>query len=103
MENLLFDFLEEIDKSEVEDIRRNLNNLFKISEGTIPLTRGLGLSINNVSKIPVDLENDIVTDIVAKVDTYEPRVSVSNVAFEHTQDGETKIKVYLEGGENSGT
>ena len=51
----------------------------------------------------MELENDIVTDIVAKVDTYEPRVSVSNVAFEHTQDGETKIKVYLEGGENSGT
>ena len=102
MENLLFDFSEEIDSNKVEDIRRNLNNLFKISEGTIPLIRGLGLSISSVSKIPVDLENDIVTDIVAKVDTYEPRVSVSNVEFEHTQDGETKITVYLEGGENNG-
>ena len=103
MEDLLFNFPEDMNNREISDIRRNLNNLFKISEGTIPLIRGLGLSISNVSKIPINLENDIVTDIVAKVDTYESRVSVASVEFEHTQDGETKIKIYLEKGENSGT
>lgn len=103
MAEVIFDFQEEMSETEVNDILRNLNNIFRIPEGTLPLLRGLGLSISNVSKIPTDLENDIVTDIVTKVDEFEPRVSVSNVEFEHTQDGETKIKVYLEGGENSGT
>lgn len=102
MAEVIFDFQEEMSEAEVNDILRNLNNIFRIPEGTLPLLRSLGLSISNVSKIPTDLENDIVTDIVAKVDEFEPRVSVSNVEFKHTQDGETEIKVYLEGGENSG-
>ena len=79
-----------------------MNNIFRLSEGTVPLIRSLGLSIDNVSKIPVDLENDIATDIVAKVEIFEPRVSVSSVDFKHTNDGETKIKVYLERGDGSG-
>ena len=102
MANFIFEFQEEIAESEARDILQNLNNIFKIPEGTLPLLRGLGLSIQNVSKLPLDLENDIVTDIVSKVAEFEPRVSVSNVEFEHSQDGMTKVKVYLEGGEDSG-
>ena len=102
MNEFQFEFLDEVDKSEIKDILRNLNNIFRLSEGTVPLIRSLGLSIDNVSKIPVDLENDIATDIVAKVEIFEPRVSVSSVAFKHTNDGETKIKVYLERGDGIG-
>lgn len=102
MNEFQFEFLDEIDKSEIKDILRNLNNIFRLSEGTVPLIRSLGLPIDNVSKIPVDLENDIATDIVAKVEIFEPRVSVSSVDFKHTNDGETKIKVYLERGDGSG-
>ena len=102
MNEFQFEFLDEIDKSEIKDILRNLNNIFRLFEGTVPLIRSLGLSIDNVSKIPVDLENDIATDIVAKVEIFEPRVSVSSVDFKHTNDGETKIKVYLERGDGSG-
>ena len=68
MNEFQFEFLDEVDKSEIKDILRNLNNIFRLSEGTVPLIRSLGLSIDNVSKIPVDLENDIATDIVAKVE-----------------------------------
>lgn len=102
MNEFQFEFLDELDKSEIKDILRNLNNIFRLSEGTVPLIRSLGLSIDNVSKIPVDLENDIATDIVAKVEIFEPRVSVSSVDFKHANDGETKIKVYLERGDGSG-
>ena len=102
MNEFQFEFLDEVDKSEIKDILRNLNNIFRLSEGTVPLLRGLGLSIDNVSKIAVDLENDIVTDMVAKVESFEPRVSVSSVDFKHTQDGDTKIKVYLERSGDSG-
>lgn len=102
MNEFQFEFLDEVDKSEIKDILRNLNNIFRLSEGTVPLIRSLGLSIDNVSKIPVDLENDIATDIVAKVEIFEPRVSVSSVDFKYTNDGETKIKVYLERGDGSG-
>lgn len=102
MNKFKFEFEDEISEDEVKDILRNLNNIFSIPEGTLPLIRGLGLSNSNVSKIPVDLENDIVTDTVAKVAEYEPRVSVSNVEFAHSQDGESEIKVFLEGGEISG-
>jgi len=102
MNEFQFEFLDEVDKSEIKDILRNLNNIFRLSEGTVPLLRELGLSIDNVSKIPVDLENDIATDIVAKVEMFEQRVSVSSVDFNHTQDGDTKIKVYLERGDSGG-
>ena len=102
MNEFQFEFLDEVDKSEIKDILRNLNNIFRLSEGTVPLIRSLGLSIDNVSKIPVDLENDIATDIVAKVEMFESRVSVSSVDFKHTQDGATTIKVYLERGDGSG-
>lgn len=102
MNEFQFEFLDEVNKSKIKDILRNLNNIFRLSEGTVPLIRSLGLSIDNVSKIPVDLENDIATDIVAKVEIFEPRVSVSSVDFKHTNDGETKIKVYLERGDGSG-
>lgn len=97
-----FEFQDEIKDTELSDILRNLNNIFSISEGTIPLLRGLGLTIDNVSKIQTDIENDIVTDIVSKVSEFEPRVSVSSVEFEHTENGMTEIKVFLEGVEKGG-
>ena len=102
MNEFQFEFLDEVDESEIKDILRNLNNILRLSEGTVPLLRELGLSIDNVSKIPADLENDIATDIVAKVEMIEQRVSVSSVDFKHTNDGETKIKVYLERGDSGG-
>lgn len=102
MNEFQFEFLDEVDESEIKDILRNLNNILRLSEGTVPLLRELGLSIDNVSKIPADLENDIATDIVAKVEMFEQRVSVSSVDFKHTNDGETKIKVYLERGDSGG-
>lgn len=66
------------------------------------MMRGLGLSWNNLSKIPPDMENEVVTDIVGKVAKYEPRVAVSHVEFEHTTEGESLISVFLEEGEESG-
>lgn len=102
MNEIQFEFLDKLNDSEIKDILRNLNNIFRLSEGTVPLLRGLGLSIDNVSKIAVDLENDIVTDMVSKVDLFEPRVSVSSVDFFHDQNGKTIIKVYLEKGTENG-
>lgn len=92
----------ELGNDQTRDILRNLNNIFSIPEGTLPLMRGLGLSWDNLSKIPPDLENDIVTDIVGKVAKYEPRVAVSSVEFEHSADGKTVLSVYLEEGEEDG-
>lgn len=102
MNEIQFEFLDELENSEIKDILKNLNNIFRLSEGTLPLLRGVGLSIDNVSKIPVDLENDIATDMVSKVDLFEPRVSVSSVDFFHDQNGKTIIKVYLEKGTENG-
>lgn len=102
MNEIQIEFLDELENSEIKDILKNLNNIFRLSEGTLPLLRGVGLSIDNVSKIPVDLENDIVTDMVSKVDLFEPRVSVSSVDFFHDQNGKTIIKVYLEKGTENG-
>lgn len=102
MNEIQFEFLDELENSEIKDILKNLNNIFRLSEGTLPLLRGVGLSIDNVSKIAVDLENDIVTDMVSKVDLFEPRVSVSSVDFFHDQNGKTIIKVYLEKGTENG-
>lgn len=90
---------EEID--EIEDIKKCLRNLFSIPEGSMPLARGLGLSWESLDDVPLDMENDVATDIIEKVELFEKRASVTEVEFEHDPDsGETIITVNLERGED---
>lgn len=86
----------------MQDIIRCLTNLLSIPSGSIPLARRLGLDWANLSKIPQDMENDIATDIVGKVDEFEPRVSVSEVTFSYDEDGMATANILLEEGDEFG-
>lgn len=83
-------------KAPAEDIGRCLENILNIPEGSIPLSRGMGLRWTGLSKIPAEMENDIATDIVEKVEQYEPRVSVKEVEFSYPDDGEVLINIHIE-------
>lgn len=99
-----FDFVFEKDGStwECQDIRRCLTNLLSIPAGSIPLDRELGLSWAALSQIPPEMENDIATEIVGKVEQYEPRVSVSEVSFTYDMDGMATVHIELEKGDEDG-
>jgi phage baseplate assembly protein W len=96
------DLLTQGDISELNDIKKNMNNLLSIPAGSIPLARGLGISWANLSKINPDLENDYATEIVEKMAKYEPRVSVSQVTFSYNDAGEAVVHIAIEGGRTYG-
>jgi|GEM_PF-618559 phage baseplate assembly protein W len=81
-----FNFISEQESEEINDILWCLRNLFSVPEGSMPLARGLGLKWSVLSDVPEDLENDFATDLVEKVQTFEPRVEVLNVEFTHDTD-----------------
>lgn len=90
------------DISEMEDISRCINNILSIPSGSIPLARGLGVSWTNLSKVPPDLENDIATEIIEKVEKYEPRVSVAQVTLEYDESGTVSANIVLRKGDRYG-
>jgi len=95
-------FMSENNSQKMQDIIRCLTNLLSIPSGSIHLARRLGLDWANLSKIPQDMENDIATDIVGKVDEFEPRVSVSEVTFSYDEDGMATANILLEEGDEFG-
>jgi len=95
-------FMSENNSQKMQDIIRCLTNLLSIPSGSIPLSRRLGLDWANLSKIPQDMENDIATNIVGKVDEFEPRVSVSEVTFSYDEDGMATANILLEEGDEFG-
>lgn len=88
--------------TEMEDISKCLENIFSIPAGSIPLSRRLGLEWVNLSQNPENMENDYAVEIVEKVEEFEPRVSVSDVAFSHDADGMAQVIVHLEKGRGDG-
>lgn len=66
---------------EIPEISKCLENLLNIPEGSIPLARKMGVSWANLSRIPADMENEYATELIEKVEEFEPRVSVSEVTF----------------------
>ena len=96
---MVFNFISEDGTSGAEDICRCLNNILNIPEGSIPLARGLGINWRNLSQIPPDLENDIATEIIEKIEEYEPRVSVNEVTFTYGDEGVAIVNILLVKGE----
>lgn len=87
---------------EIENIAECIKNILSIPAGSIPLARELGLKWSILSQIPPDLENDYATEIITKVERYEPRVLVREVAFEYKEGGEVKVNIVLKEGVKNG-
>lgn len=84
------------DDAKIKNIVKHLENILNIPEGSIPLSRGLGLKWRVLSEIPPNMENDIATDIVEKLEKYEPGISVKEVTFSYQEDGETVADIHIE-------
>lgn len=95
-----FNFISENESEEINNIIDCLQNILAIPEGSIPLNRGLGLKWSSLSSVPEDLENDYATDLMEKVEEWEPRVEVESVEFEYGEDGRVTVNVHIELVEN---
>ena len=82
--------------SKYKKSKKNLVNLSSIPEGSIPLNRGLGLSWRALSQIPPSMENDYAVNLIEKVEEFESRVSVDEVAFRYDGEGNVIVDVTLE-------
>jgi phage baseplate assembly protein W len=95
-----FNFISDNESEEINNIIDCLQNILAIPEGSIPLNRGLGLKWSSLSSVPEDLENDYATDLMEKVEEWEPRVEVESVEFEYGEDGQVTVNVHIELVEN---
>lgn len=84
------------DITDLEDIAGNLTNLFSAREGSIPLNRGFGLDWGILSSPTPACESSFTIDVVAKVDQFEPRVSVSEVEYDYDGNGKVVPTVHIE-------
>ncbi|MDU6040053.1 MAG: hypothetical protein E6Y83_17070 [Clostridium butyricum] len=72
---------------EIEELKRNIETLLSIPEGTVPLDRNFGIN-NDFVSYPLDVaENMYVLEITEKVEKYESRVQVKEVNFIESADG----------------
>ena len=95
-----FNFISENESEEINNIIDCLHNILAIPEGSIPLNRGLGLKWSSLSTVPEDLENDYATDLMEKVEKWEPRVEVTAVEFEYGEDGQVTVNVQIDLADN---
>lgn len=95
---LRFDEVEE--DVEERDAVECLRNITKIPEGTIPLSRDLGLSWAGVSKTAPELENDYATELITKADRFEPRITIDEVDFQYDSNGMATVTVRVEEAED---
>ncbi len=86
-------------QEETEDITKCLTNILNIPEGSIPLARRLGVSWGSLSQVPPDMENDYATEIIEKIEEFEPRASVSDVSFSYGDGGTAMASIVLEKGD----
>lgn len=91
-----FSFMTDDKSEEMADAIKCLENILSIPEGSIPLNRGIGLSWASLSSVPEDIENDYATELMEKVEEYEPRVRVTDVQFTHSESGRTSASIQVE-------
>lgn len=75
---LEYDFTSE----ELEDIDKNVKNLYSTRAGSQPLDREFGIDYDSVVGLPLEVaKNQLALEIMEKTERYEPRVAVDTVDF----------------------
>lgn len=83
-------------KEEFEDVKRCLQTLFSVMEGTQPLDREFGIKMHLIVDYPLNVaKNMLALEIYEKVEKYEPRVMVDTIDFETTEDGQLKARMHF--------
>ena len=88
--------LEGFSLEEFADVKRCLETLCSIRAGSQPLDRNLGIDYDSVVGYPINVaENMLALEIIDKINTYEPRVEVNSVSFEHNANGQLIPHIYV--------
>lgn len=88
------------DSPERLEIARNVKTILRTPVGTCPLYRDFGINTAVAIDRPMDVaKNFLAVEIMEAVERYEPRVRVSAVDFDTSQDGSLKAKVVIADGE----
>ena len=73
---------------EFQDVKLCLETLLSIVSGTQALDRDIGINIDKIVVYPYDIaKNMFFLEIIEKVETYEPRVTVESIDFEGNMEG----------------
>ena len=77
------------------EILRCLRTLLMTPAGSVPLDRDFGIDQTALGYPVESAQSMLAVEIMEKVSRYEPRVSVPEVEFSATSDGQLTAKVVL--------
>ena len=74
-------------------IDSTLRFLIASIEGTIPGSRGFGLSGNTADYAPEDARNELLMELDEKVEEYLPEITIEDAEFVDTGEGEVLLRL----------
>ena len=87
---------EDFTAEEKKQVAEEITLMFAITEGSMPMTRELGLSPDVLDKGMMSADNALIAEIIDKLESMDERISVVKVEIEHDANGEAKTKVVIE-------
>lgn len=88
-------------EEERAQIAEEVTIAFAISEGTMPMTREIGLSPDILDRGMLSGDNTLIAEVIDKLEAMDERISVTGVEIEHDVNGEAKTKVVIERRDNT--
>ena len=85
-----------------KNIEECVRTICSVPRGSVPGSRGIGLSWELLDSIPPDVENDMVTDLADQMNRYEARASLNGVEFTVDEDGTLNAEIDIEEVEEDG-
>lgn len=82
--------------SDFERIDSELRTLIVTMVGSLPGSRGFGLSAVFLSDLPMDAVSAFAEELDEKCEEFIPEISVSGVDFDAGMDGSISVKIFVE-------
>lgn len=82
--------------SDFERIDQNLRALIVSIAGTIPGSRGFGISVDVFDLTPYEARNAFCAELDEKVETFIPESRIADVAFDMRGDADMELEIYVE-------
>lgn len=81
---------------EFQDVKRCLETLCSVREGSQPLDRRFGINYDGIVGFPIDVaRNMLALEIMEKARIYEPRVEITSIDFEGNSDGQLAPHIHF--------
>lgn len=83
-------------EEEFADVKKCLEVLLSIREGSLPMDRDFGIDLDNIAGYPLNVaQNMLALEITEKVRDYEPRAQVKDIQFKTSISGQIKPYIYF--------